>query len=178
MNILNLLLISTLSFFFADVTNWFIGNDFLPNTKFPIIFDKMKCVCEKVGKSSVNKEEAEAVVVYIEKLSKVILNNGHNLTQRDIGVVTPYSKQAELIREKCSEKDFDNPSAHHHRHITIGTSEVFQGKEKPVMIVSTVRTGGSIGFVDNQRVRSKFNLENLSSSSFNNLFNFHVFYSG
>lgn len=143
-----LLLISTFFCFFADVTNWFIDNDFLPNPKFPIIFDRFTGNCEKVGNSSVNKEEAEAVVGYIAKLLKVTLNNGHVLTQQDIGVVTPYSKQVELIRKKCSEKDFGD--------VSIGTSEVFQGKEKPVMVVSTVKTDGTIGFVDNPRVRSKF----------------------
>lgn len=37
--------------------------------------------------------------------------------------------------------------------ITVGTAETFQGKEKPVMIVSTVRAGGKyLGFVNDPQV--------------------------
>lgn len=121
---------------------------------FPIIFDQMKGSCQPSGKSFVNLEEAEAVIGYIVKLSKVILKNGHELTQQDIGVVAPYSKQVKLIRDECLKKGFDN--------VMIGTAEVFQGKEKPVMIVSTVRTDGLIGFVDDPRVRSTLNFKHLS----------------
>lgn len=37
--------------------------------------------------------------------------------------------------------------------ITVGTAEAFQGQEKAVIIVSTVRSGGTrLGFVNNARV--------------------------
>lgn len=110
----------------------------------------MQGSCEKAGASHINRAEAKAVIGYISKLLEVTVDNARKLTQNDIGVVTPYSKQAELIRNKCAENNL--------RNITIGTSEVFQGKEKPVMIVSTVRTYGEIGFVANPRVRSKFKI--------------------
>lgn len=150
----SIILTFTISFFSLDVANWFIGNDFLPNPKFPIIFDQMKSSCQPSGKSFVNMEEAEAVVSYIKKLSEIILENGYELTQEDIGVVTPYSKQVQLICDECSKHFFDN--------VMIGSAEVFQGKEKPVMIISTVRTDGLIGFVNEPRVRSKLNFKHLS----------------
>lgn len=125
----------------------------LPNTDFPIIFDKTKGNCQFSDPSYFNMEEAQAVVGYIEKLSRITLN-GQRITQRDIGVVTPYAKQVQVIRDMCSEKDFDE--------IMIATAEIYQGQEKPIIIISTVRTDGILGFVDNARVSPKLILENAN----------------
>lgn len=85
----------------------------------------------------------------IKKLlsTKYLPNNPlKRLTQNDIGVVTPYKMQRRKIWQACHNLEFDN--------ITVGTAEVFQGQEKPVMIISTVRSGGdrSLTFVNNDRV--------------------------
>lgn len=67
------------------------------------------------------------------------------IEQSDIGVVTPYKKQCWRINNRLHRLRYDG--------ITVGTSEVFQGKERPVMIVSTVRADGqSLGFVKEKRV--------------------------
>lgn len=145
-----MLIISRLPSFIADVTNWFIENDenFLPNSQFPIIFDRITGSCKRSGRSFVNEEEAETVISYIESFSQIILKHGREISQNDIGVITPYSKQVQLIREKCLKKIFGN--------VMIGSAEVFQGQEKPIIIISTVRTDGTIGFVNDPRVRLKF----------------------
>lgn len=49
----------------------------------------------------------------------------------DIGIVSPYKLQCKKIRQKCDRN--------HYNDITIGTAEVFQGQERKVMIMSTVR---------------------------------------
>lgn len=74
-------------------------------------------------------------------------NSLRRIEQSDIGVVTPYRLQCRKIRKKCYDFNYKN--------VTVGTAEVFQGQEKPVMIVSTVRSGGDIlGFVSNERVNN------------------------
>lgn len=93
--------------------------------------------------------EVKVVTDYIEKLLNTKLKNGKMISQSDIGIVTPYKMQRRCIAQAC------------HRHnlndITIGTAEVFQGQEKPIMIVSTVRSGGNkLGFVNNPRVRVQY----------------------
>lgn len=91
--------------------------------------------------------EVRIVLDYIQQLLKTTLKNGKTISQMDIGVVTPYKMQRRCIAQDC------------HRHnlneITIGTAEVFQGQERPIIIVSTVRSGGKrLGFVNNPRVRN------------------------
>lgn len=72
-----------------------------------------------------------------------------NLKQSDIGIVTPYKMQCKKITRDCRNRTWNK--------ITVGTAEVFQGKEKPVMIVSTVRAGGKyLGFVNDPRVSIYF----------------------
>lgn len=90
-------------------------------------------------------EEVNTVVNYIRKLLGSNFANGRSILQSDIGVTSPYKLQCKQIARACQKNKFDG--------ITIGTAEVFQGHEKPVMIVSTVRTNGKIGdFVRNPQV--------------------------
>lgn len=67
------------------------------------------------------------------------------ITLNDIGIISPYKKQCKKIRAACRNHYWDG--------IQIGSVEVFQGKEKPIIIVSTVRSDGrNIGFLDNPKV--------------------------
>lgn len=67
------------------------------------------------------------------------------LTIDDIGIISPYKKQCKKIRMECNYRGWHG--------IQIGSVEVFQGKEKPIIIVSTVRSDGrNIGFLDNPKV--------------------------
>lgn len=92
-----------------------------------------------------NIEEAKTVVGIIEKLLAGEWN-GRKLTQSDIGIVSPYAEQCRRIGDQCNSKGLA---------VVIGSAEVFQGQERPVIIISTVRTGLAIenlGFVANDRV--------------------------
>lgn len=88
-------------------------------------------------------DEINAVMEFVN-----MLLNMEKITQSDIGIVSPYKLQCKIIKQHCEKINF--------KEIMIGPAEVFQGQEKPVMIVSTVRSGrnGSLGaFLQNAQVR-------------------------
>lgn len=58
-----------------------------------------------------------------------LMESGH-LKQSDIGIVSPYRLQCEMIRITCKSNRLDQ--------ITVGTVETFQGQERKVIIASTV----------------------------------------
>lgn len=90
-------------------------------------------------------EEVDAVMNFIE-------THLDGIDQKDIGVVSPYKLQCSKIRNECEKRC--------RADITIGTAEVFQGQEKKVMIISTVRSGKrSLGdFLGNAQVRLTLNI--------------------
>ncbi|XP_031638515.1 putative helicase mov-10-B.1 [Contarinia nasturtii] len=130
-----------------DVTGWFINSPLLPSKRFPIIFKSVQSYNverSEVNKSLFNIMEVMAVIDFIKNLLSPSYNHFMKISQSDIGVVTPYKMQRRKIAQACHRLGFDD--------ITIGTAEAFQGQEKPVMIVSTVRSGGNrLGFVNNAR---------------------------
>lgn len=76
-------------------------------------------------------EEVEAVMEFVK-----MLLNMDTVGQSDIGIVSPYKLQCKIIKQNCDKNNY--------KEIKIGSAEVFQGQEKSVMIVSTVRSGRTI----------------------------------
>lgn len=139
-----------------DITDWFIGTSMLPNESFPIIFESVKGNCEQSANSPslFNNAEVKVVMRYVHKILDGKWKD-RSISLADIGIVSPYRKQCDLIRSECFDSGFGG--------ITVGTAEIFQGQEKPVMIISTVRSpagnrGGSLGFVKDQRVSNIINI--------------------
>jgi hypothetical protein len=67
------------------------------------------------------------------------------ITIDDIGVIAPYKSQCRKFTSECKKRNWGA--------IKIGSLEIFQGQEKPVIIVSTVRSNmRSVGFLGNYRV--------------------------
>ncbi|XP_037051434.1 putative helicase mov-10-B.1 [Bradysia coprophila] len=114
----------------------------LQSKNFPIIFQSVHGFCNKPGDSTslFNSAEVNHVMDFVELLMQP---EKHNLNQCDIGIVSPYRLQCNMIRKRCHQNGY--------RHITIGSTEQFQGQERKVMIMSTVRSGsGNLGdFVKN-----------------------------
>lgn len=95
--------------------------------------------------SSFNLDEVSTVMEFVEMLLEI-----DTITQTDIGIVTPYKLQCKILKQNCEKKNY--------KDIIIGSAEVFQGQEKSVMIVSTVRSGRTkLGdFLANAQVRFMF----------------------
>lgn len=105
----------------------------LPKKKFPIIFHAVKSNegRDMYSPSVYNLGEVKAIVNYVKKLlnSK---RDGMCVRQEDIGVITPYKLQRIKIHEALECENLSN--------ITVGTVEVFQGQERDIIIISTVRS--------------------------------------
>lgn len=55
----------------------------------------------------------------------------YGVNPADIGIISPYHKQCQRLRFMCLGEGVD---------IEIGTTELFQGREKRIIIISTVRS--------------------------------------
>ncbi|KAF9181856.1 hypothetical protein BGZ51_005136 [Haplosporangium sp. Z 767] len=94
-------------------------------------------------KSFTNAAEIRLIVAFIQRLLSL------NILETNIGVISLYKSQADAIQSELSEQLKINGQK---GGVQISTVDAFQGSEKDVIIVSTVRTD-SIGFIDNhQRV--------------------------
>lgn len=92
--------------------------------------------------SSYNQLEIETIIGYLRRIFKM---SHRTIKQSDIGIISPYRRQCDELLEQCAKAGY--------KDIQIGSVEVFQGKEKPIIIVSTVRSQmNSIGFLDSKKV--------------------------
>ncbi|KAK9292346.1 hypothetical protein L1049_020312 [Liquidambar formosana] len=103
--------------------------DILPNKEFPVLFIGIQGCDEREGNnpSWFNRIEVSKVVEIINKLKA-----DKDLTGEDIGVITPYRQQVIKINKVL--ESFDLPD------VKVGSVEQFQGQEREVIIVSTVRS--------------------------------------
>ncbi|XP_052190546.1 probable RNA helicase SDE3 [Diospyros lotus] len=122
--------------------------DLLPNSKFPILFIGIQGCDEREGNnpSWFNRFEASKAVEIIKKLTD------RGLNAEDIGVITPYRQQVLKLTEAL---DMSGGCG-----IKVGSVEQFQGQEREVIIVSTVRStvrhnefdrNHCLGFLSNPR---------------------------
>ena len=75
----------------------------------------------------------------------IILNVGTNV---QVGILSPYKKQVKMIKIAIKENGFDQINKD---FIEIETIDGFQGREKDIIIFSTVRSGKRIGFLKDVR---------------------------
>uniref|UniRef100_A0A1B6GSP2 RNA helicase n=1 Tax=Cuerna arida TaxID=1464854 RepID=A0A1B6GSP2_9HEMI len=122
-----------------DIINMAVGWEVLPNPQFPLIFHGIqgKDQRESNSPSYFNRQEIDQVIIYLKKLFNFGLPNGYKVKNEDIGVITPYRKQVQKFRKAFSILGWD---------IKVGSVEEFQGSEKLIVFISTVRS--SIALVD------------------------------
>ncbi|GLU08898.1 hypothetical protein SLE2022_257820 [Rubroshorea leprosula] len=113
-----------------EETGFFLNSvNFLPNKQFPVFFFGIQGCDEREGNnpSWFNRIEASKVVEFTRSLTA-----SGNLTEEDIGVITPYRQQVLKIKKAFESLEmFD---------IKVGSVEQFQGQERRVIIISTVRS--------------------------------------
>ncbi|KAM9343086.1 putative helicase mov-10-B.1 isoform 2-T2 [Pholidichthys leucotaenia] len=142
--------------------NVYCGWEYLPQRGFPIIFHAVNGIDarEASSPSFFNIAEVETLMGYVRKL----LSSGGKkgvaiIAPKDIGIIAPYRKQVQKIRKALEKvgkefkfKDMDA--------LKVGSVEEFQGAERSVILVSTVRSSPehmemdkkfTLGFVKNEK---------------------------
>ncbi|KAH8321921.1 hypothetical protein KR067_009822, partial [Drosophila pandora] len=117
----------------------------LPNAKFPIIFQAThgQTSRELQTTSSYNRLEAQVVCWYVKRILNDGLGKGMKVSQEDIGIVAPYTAQGKLLTQMLNSQG--------HGSVEVGSVETYQGREKPIIIASLVRSFSSMGFMRNPR---------------------------
>lgn len=121
-----------------------VWNEDFPNCFGPLRFYNVHAREEKDGYSFTNPQEADFVLILFRALYE--LYPGKNWTKM-VGVISPYEKQVNLIRKRF--KELFGKAANEPSPVEVKTVDGFQGSEKEVIILSTVRCSndGGIGFV-------------------------------
>ncbi|KNC75769.1 hypothetical protein SARC_11712 [Sphaeroforma arctica JP610] len=113
----------------------------------PYMFANVKGMEERSHGSYINQQEAvEALALFIW----VCLSCKATGFSGRVGIVTPYSAQKKLIRQKfCSFFSGDSILS----HVEIDSVDSYQGREKDIIILSCVRAShsGNIGFLNDVR---------------------------
>ncbi|GAA6038806.1 hypothetical protein JCM8097_002902 [Rhodosporidiobolus ruineniae] len=133
----------------ASVTGMLQRWDGWPNSRFPVIFHAVQGNDEREGRSPsfFNVNEITVARMYVERLQN--RSSGVKLRDSDIGVITPYNAQVKKLRAALKRPE-----------MTIGSVEQFQGSERPMIIMSTVRSNKeylehdkrfALGFLDNPK---------------------------
>ncbi|KAK9813817.1 hypothetical protein WJX73_000065 [Symbiochloris irregularis] len=106
------------------------------------LIDTAGCDMEEAGQeggdSRLNEGEAQAALAHAARLVAL------GVPAADIGIITPYSAQVSLLRERCPDGL---------KGLEIATVDGFQGREKAAVIISAVRCNpkGEVGFLSDDR---------------------------
>lgn len=124
-----------------EIKNFAVGWHRLPNSNCPLMFHPIssKTKQDKLTYSFFNAGEAKKVLFYVSDLLKNGLN-GKPVNQSDIGILSFYARQVTFLRGLCTSNKWHD--------IEIGSAEQYQGREKPIMMISTVRSNcDNVGFL-------------------------------
>ncbi|XP_072537725.1 putative helicase mov-10-B.2 [Salminus brasiliensis] len=135
----------------------------LPKKGFPLIFHGVQGKDERESNSPsfFNTTEISKVVDYLKML---LMSQGKKgiakIAPKDIGIITPYRKQVEKLRKAIIKCDKELKVFKGIEELKVGSVEEFQGQERRVIIVSTVRSSSqyinidadfNIGFLKNEK---------------------------
>ena len=132
--------------------NWCTKWEGLETACVPLLWHGIVGTDKREGNSPswFNNDEAVQVVAHVKDL---LAKGRHNpLKQEDIGVITPYNKQVHRITLALRSQQLMD--------VKVGSTEMFQGQERKVIIISTVRSSQTwvdfdakhnLGFLDNPK---------------------------
>ncbi|XP_071453510.1 putative helicase mov-10-B.1 [Hetaerina americana] len=114
--------------------------DTLCKATFPVHFHSVVGGDEREGSSPsyFNLREVEVVIMYVKSL--LAIKGAGKVNQNEIGVLTPYTRQVYKLKQALRKKNWVD--------VEVGSTEIYQGREKRVMIISTVRSAKSAIEVD------------------------------
>uniref|UniRef100_A0A667Y176 RNA helicase n=1 Tax=Myripristis murdjan TaxID=586833 RepID=A0A667Y176_9TELE len=144
------------------IRNSYCRWEYLPKRDFPVIFHGVTGLDEreKTSPSFFNVAEVEVLMDYLKKLLQTQGKKGlATISPSDIGIIAPYRKQVQKIRQALNkmEKDLKMKNL---KYLKVGSVEEFQGQERRVIMVSTVRSSQhytdfdqhfKLGFVKNEK---------------------------
>lgn len=106
--------------------------EYLPSKGFPIVFHSLTGENLREGNSPswFNPQEVQQVLIYVTKLLR---ETRPPLREEEVGIITPYARQAQKIRLALKSQGFGE-------NIKVGSVETFQGQERRCIIISTVRS--------------------------------------
>ena len=116
-----------------------------------VLIDTAGCGLEEsVGDadgSKSNEGEARIVVRHVEALIEA------GVAPADIGVITPYNAQVQLLRDALAAYRRTGDDELEAQRLEIGTVDGFQGREKEAIVLSLVRSNddGNVGFLAESR---------------------------
>ncbi|KAM3872351.1 putative helicase mov-10-B.1 [Diretmus argenteus] len=144
------------------IRNSYCRWEHLPQKNFPVIFHPVMGldVRESGSPSFFNVAEVEVLMDYLKKLLQSQGKRGlPRISTKDIGIIAPYRKQVQKIR-KALEKVEKELKVDNMKDLKVGSVEEFQGQERRVIMVSTVRSSRkyteidqkfTLGFVKNEK---------------------------
>ena len=96
-----------------------------------------------------NKGEADLLFKHLDLLLQQY-NFAGETTKIDVGIISPYKEQIELLKERLAYFDY---SAYQVNELDVKTIDGFQGEERDVIYISLVRSNGNseIGFLSDIR---------------------------
>ena len=109
---------------------------------FPLLYKNVEGASENFNGSRMNSDEADAIISWIISNKNRIedeYRSDKKMLEELVGIITPFSAQKELIRQKMREAEFDVSG------MKIGTVHALQGAERRLIIFSSVYTRHDIG---------------------------------
>jgi len=102
------------------------------------------------GFSYSNPAEAELTLLSLQAYFELIGKQRILDEQLDVGIISPYRAQVQLLRQQLRKRVFFKPFRH---LISVNTVDGFQGQERDIIVISLVRSNdeGQIGFLRDLR---------------------------